>query len=231
MTSVRSAVISFGAPRTGTTFFREVLADSLDGVFVSKIPEQAPNHPAFHPARSWGAWATAAEGLVALSRWLQKEDVVFVRSVRHPMEIVRSLVAARKMGEENVGGIASNSDEDVVDWIRSESQNFARQAGWLASNPYGHRIVTVRYELLDGASRRKAFANEVCRGLPNAEENLDRLYRNLNQRWKTKPARPGRLSTGVEADLSEDQLAYFEAALAGTIEREGYALGRPEDPV
>lgn len=223
-----AAVLSFGSPRSGTTFMRDVLR-ALDGVFVSKIPEQAPNHPAFCPGKSWGAEEASEGGLVALSQLGQKETLVFVRTVRHPMEVVRSLLATQEPGlREKAGGLASNSDENIVAWIRSESANFQAQASWLLANPYGHRLVQVRYELLDGAARRKRYAKAIASGLPDEDEQWRRLYKALNRRWKKKPSRAGRLSSGIEPDVSEERLDFFRRELAETVEREGYEMDAGE---
>lgn len=223
--SIETAVISFGSPRSGTTYIRRALGQ-LEGVFVSKIPEQAPNHPSFVERQSWGAAASSEEGLIGISRWMQKEHLVLVRTVRHPMECVRSLLAAREPElREKIGGLADNSDEEIVEWIRTESLNFHRQVGWLLANPYRHRLIQVRYELLGKRGRRRDFAEKVCSTLPDPEENTDRLARWLHDTWKEKPARIGRLSSGVEPEISEERMEFFLEALAPTIEREGYTEG------
>ncbi len=107
-------VFGFGCPRGGTTYLRELLAQSDDYQSV-KIPEWSMMHP-----------CNSAEGLIDLVKVFgDRFRVVLVQVVRHPMDIVRSFYFARETDPHS--GLAQNSDRDIIGFIRNTWLNTMTQ--------------------------------------------------------------------------------------------------------
>jgi len=215
VTMSQQAIINFGAPRSGTTFMQLCLK-RLPDILAMKLPEMRKLHP-----------AKSADGLIELARWFSGLgwDLTFVRTVRHPVEIVESFEAARfhPALKDEVAGLARNTDADVLRWIRSESEGFHAQCETLRQLHDTSRkvrrpvqIVEVRYENLASEAQRGAYARLIA---PNHPQVLEEAFAEFGR----TPARTGRLSHGIGRMLNGDRRAWFEKELADVIEREGYA--------
>lgn len=198
-------IVSFGAPRSGTTFMRHCLK-AMANVFVTKLPEGRVLHPCISP-----------DGLIELSHWLQHENLTLVRTVRHPVEIAASFVALRRpelaAGTPNLAG---KSDDWIVERLRSESQNVAAQHEFLRSEYPHHRFIEISYEGLAVEAHREEFAATITKGVNR------RKLREALATFGTKPVHQGRLSEGLGDVLTPAQRAWFTSCLRPVIEREGY---------
>lgn len=202
-------VVSFGCPRSGTMFMRNLLQDTLP-CFSTKLPEMVDMHP-----------AQSATGLLALSGLFYKRTLVLVRTKRHPVQIVESFVHLRKANPTTPR--ARDDDKAVRRWITQESRGVARQRVELGEmrRRRGHHFVEVRYESLNTSEGREAFAERLgkvvgCGAKP--------IRRGLDQSWGNRSAAyAGRLKSGVDSVLTDDRRAWWEHALEPIIHREGYA--------
>lgn len=212
--AVETIVVAFGAPRSGTTFLRTCV-EALRDPFAFKLNE----HAAFHPCRS-------DSGLLDLEKALHQKRVAFVRIVRDPLEIARSFVFARREEASRLlGGIGRNSDERVVEWIRSESRSVAAQRGARLRGRAGGtlRILEIRYERLAERAYREEVADRLRATNVIDDDDRKRFFVALGN-FGRKPARAGRLSFGFDGDpLSKKERDFFERALADVRKAEGYA--------
>lgn len=184
-------VFTFGCPRSGTTFLQMMMMAGT-GYEVYKIPEYAINHPGMSHL-----------GLITLKQMFYDKDVVFVRIVRDPAEIIKSYYAARDIVENNrqeviqshspdVERIASHSDYRILQTIITEQENTMKQAG--AAGEKGKvEIITIKYETMD--------INELWPRLVKPEQNRELLQNFIDKHWNKIPLRGGRLSYGVEVAL------------------------------
>lgn len=203
--------LSFGCPRSGTTFMQRALAE-LSAALTEKIGEGSM----FHPCRS-------TRGLLDLAHLFAGRRVAFVRTVRHPVEIAASFVATRTFVEDDptsFEGLAKNTDRDVVEFIRSESSGFAAQRHLIGSHDWPHALFEVRYEDLAGEGYRSNLADDVTAVLGLGRHERDALNAALDE-FNTEPARPGRLSRGKDP-VTQKQRRMFAHWLRKTIRREGY---------
>lgn len=209
---IRRVVVGFGCPRAGTTFLRQCL-ESINGSFAFKMNE----HAAMHPCNS-------TTGLLDLEKLWHSHNTAFVRIKRHPMEIVRSFVAARDpKARPHVGGVGANTDADIVEWVESESLSVSMQEGApLHVRPDKRlHIVTIRYECLSDPAYRGQVADEIVAVKALGREDA-RAFEDALGGFGTAIARPGRLSLGVDAKFEPGREEWFRQRLAETIEREGY---------
>ena len=200
--SIDTVALSFGCPRSGTTWMRKV-CERMDKVLAWKLSENAPLHPCH-----------SANGLLHLVESLHKRRLVMIRTVRNPLEIAESFAAARtKKLRSKTPGLARNSDWDVVNWIRSESDGY-----WLQAEDLD--VIEVRYEDMGDPKKRDAVAVKVAKIIGTDE--AAHFRRGLDT-FGGSPARVGRLSEGIGRVLSKDQRAWYAEQLADVMEREGYA--------
>lgn len=192
---------------------------ALEGAFTSKLHE----HNGLHPCES-------DDGLLTLSHWLQKETVVFVRTVRHPLAIADSFVATRQesMRDRNPG-LAQHDDERVVKFIRSESDGTDAQRDTLietstrAHKQWDHHLVEARYEDLANPGYRDLFALAVSKHMPDAGAAYRQLAGRLDAEWGSEPVRDGKLHRDItERVMGDERAAWFREQLQDIIEREGY---------
>lgn len=207
------AVVGFGCPRSGTTFLQKALR-SLRGVYTAKLVEHAKIHPCH-----------SENGLINLAGNLRSPGVTFVRIVRHPIEVADSFVATRSSELTDLTGtIPKYSDDVIVRWITSESENSTAQRPWFGQGEtHGSRWVEVRYENLATEEGQTLFVEAVCRDLTEPEENAARLSKALEAFGDPdEAANYGRLSHGVDWAMNDEQAAWFLEKLASVMEREGY---------
>lgn len=208
---MKPIVFSFGCPRSGTTFMQQALA-KLKTPLTEKIGEGS----LLHPCRSH-------DGLRTLSHLFASRPVVFVRTVRHPVEIAASFVAARHLTEEepeSFSGLAKNSDADVLRFVRSESVSVADQREHFAETDWPHELIEVRYEDLSAKDYREIVASKIVSASGVTDKEKWPLIAKLDT-FGVRPTRPGRLSHGVDPITSKHR-AEFAHQLADVIQREGY---------
>ena len=216
--STSTVVVNYGAPRSGTTFMRDLLHKLGAGILAFKLAEGRLLHP-----------CKSKDGLSEFHKMLSFKRLVLIRTVRDPMEIVASFIALRnpklwKKGAKPIN-VAKFSDEKIVSFVTLESEYTALQRPMLLDPPYVHKgldFIEVRYEDLADEAKRKAFAERVAGNLPAPEANLGRLIRGFES-WGKTPVGPGRLRTSDTEPMDTDTRAWFAAQLSGVIEREGYA--------
>lgn len=168
-------IICYGVPRSGTTYLLKLLENSEHKVY--KLPETVINHP-----------CNSDYGLTS-SKKLLGDDVEFVRIHRSPTEIFKSFVAARMIvsesGMDAMDGIANNTDEHIIKMILHEANNSRIQYR------LGLDIVNLDYANMNPTVLENKFGVDVA----NYHAN----------NFKVNPVRGGRLSYGVEVDLTSEQ--------------------------
>lgn len=211
-----NVVLSFGCPRSGTTIMRRLLGP-LKHTYVSKLHEATRLHP----------WQSE-EGLLDIQQWMLKDTLVFVRTLRHPLDVVDSFLALRRTEmRENNPSLVEHDDQRVLDFIRRESAGFHGQRAELLvraeERGWDHHVVEVRYEELDEQWRRDEFAWSVCRHLSTPERSYGSLTARMEEEWKLRPVRDGKLRAGITGRvMTEEEEQRWRRALADVMEREGY---------
>lgn len=202
--------IGFGCPRSGTTFLHHCLQALEPKVLVVKLTEGR----ALHPAQS-------RDGLLELARLLKDHRLLLARSVRHPLDVVESFLAARKGPlRQKMLGIARNDDGEVAHWIREESRSVLVQRPLLAEQKHC-TFLQVRDREMATAKGRDRIAQQVGKSLKADAAALARFRARLDE-YGTKPVRPGRLMAGLGRVSTDEERAYFETRLAAIVAREGY---------
>lgn len=208
---VKTIIISFGCPRSGTTFLARCLSPLL-GVFAFHLPDGAKLHP-----------CKSQEGLIQLDALFWSHRAIFVRIYRSPLEIVESFLALRQLKP----GIARAKDTDqrIVRWIMNEHVNVAGQRQILRArqkNWERHYLVEVRYEALARERGRRAFTKKLGALLPRRRMNQERLLEQLDT-FGGKPANLGRLKTQMKGSLmTPSEREYFTEQLRPVMEAGGY---------
>lgn len=202
------AVVSFGCPRSGTTFLFSCL-QSLPSAFVTKLPEWAGLHP-----------CQSSTGLLQLADVVTSgRRLVLVRIKRNPMDIVESFLAARRPEFGDGGaGIARHTDREIVAFVRTESTSLTKQRVLIGEKRHV-RLVEVKYEDLARPDGQAAFISRIRKA--TSLKGVEDLKRAL-QTFGKKPVRKGRLSTGIGRSSTAEQRSYFRSRLSATMEREGY---------
>jgi len=212
----KTVIISFGCPRSGTTFLARCLS-SLVGVFAFHFPDGAKLHPTKHN-----------DGLIQLDALFWHHRTIWVRIVRHPLDIAESFLALRMVTPE--GARAKDSDPQIVRWIVNEHKHVRVQRKLLqlqdpAWEP--HHLIEVRYEDLAQAKGREAFAEELTALLPRRDANPKILLDELAT-FGVKPANMGKLRA-IRMDklekgpvMTPTERVYFEKELATVIIEGGY---------
>lgn len=217
MTNKPTIVLSYGCPRSGTTAVAE-MCRQLEGVSFQKWKEISPLHPGL-----------CDNGMLNLSQVFCESRLIFVRSVRHPVEIVKSFYALRKGAVESTGSIKYTSDEQILEWIETEIENTSIQRRRMRQehpwNKYDHHVVEAKYEILS-SDDCFLFAQRLSRLLPDEEKNRSILERFLKNNWgnKNKSFRAGRLQADIDITISDDAMAWWTSVLEKHAGKEGYTL-------
>lgn len=133
-------VITYGCPRAGTTYLNSIFQKGV-GIDSYKLPEWADLHP-----------CQSSDGFLKLAQ-LYGKDLIVVRIVRDPLEIVRSFLFAREASKnhDDLHGIASNSDAQIIRMIEAESRNTHHQLDCLNTWPWSQwkfKFTTLNYRHL-----------------------------------------------------------------------------------
>jgi len=216
----KTVIISFGCPRSGTTFLARCLS-SLAGVFALYLPDGAKLHPSKSP-----------EGLVLLDALFWNHRAIWIRIIRHPLDIVESFLALRMVTPE--AARARDSDQRIVEWIVNEHRHVKAQRKLLGQqNPNWepHHLIEVKYESLANPKGRKMFAKNLVKLLPRRKANHAHLLEQLDT-FGVKPANMGKLRAAKMGKLGRGPVMtpaeriYFEKELATVITESGYG-GKP----
>jgi len=216
MSAKPTVVLSYGCPRSGTSVVA-AMCRGLEGVCYQKWKELSVLHP-----------GKCDYGMLQLSQVFSECNLVFVRSVRHPIEIVKSFYALREGLVPSTGTIHLTSDERILEWIEMESNNTAEQIRRLRQDhpwrEYETHVVEAKYEVLSSEDRT-SFVDELASLLPCGEINRQRLEEFLSTSWGNKmaSARTGRLSAGVDVILRPEKEGWWREQLMEVMEREGYS--------
>lgn len=220
-------VFSYGSPRTGTTFMQYLLSAG-EGYYYAKMNE---NH-GLHPCQN-------RTGLKDLSQTLSHYNnrVVFVRTVRNPLDIISSFRFARvweaeKFGAENVGvkaerGLSCWTDEMIVKAIKDESHNTERFIYDLSNIPWlingDIELIQIKYEEMADVRKQGSFLDIFSEFVPMLDRGV--LENRFADFGKTS-IRDGRQNRGdfKTAALTEDEKDKFKWMMSEVFEREGYAL-------
>lgn len=205
-------VVSFGCPRSGTTFLHHCLCGLSDGAAsVLKLTESNGLHP-----------AQSRTGLWELARLFRGNRLALVRIVRRPADIAESFLAARQAAlRVSMPGLARNSDGDIARWVREESTSVMCQRPMVAEEPHV-LFVEVRYESLADDRARRGLVADLGRTPIEDSAALDRVLERLRA-FGTGPVRKGRLSEGLGRISTDEEREYFDTRLATITKREGYA--------
>ena len=208
---MRTVVISFGCPRSGTTFLARCLSPLL-GVFAFHLPDGGKLHP-----------CKSREGLIQLDALFWSHRAIFVRIYRSPLDIVESFLALRELKPDIAR--ARDSDQRIIRWITNEHANVAEQRPVLRTHQKNwepHHLVEVKYEALAGDKGRRAFAETLGALLPRRRANQQRLLDQL-ETFGDKPANLGKLKARMSGSvMTPRQRAYFTEHLRYIIEAGGY---------
>ncbi len=208
-------VINFGCPRSGGTYIQHLL-NAGRGYASRKLPETDRLHP-----------CQCDFGLLSLLILLTpgrpgEHETVLVRQIRHPLEIVESFYALR-LPRAQVGGLAHSSDEEIVEWIRSDQRGVDLQRHAIITHGWEERFIEIRYELLDDPAEFAGFLRRLMPLLPEPEANRSLLEKYHAENWRKHSVRRGRLEMGITEPLvSPERRAWFTEQLADVMEAQGY---------
>lgn len=188
-------------------FMRNTLGECLP-CFTTKLPEAVDLHP-----------CQSDTGLVTLQKLFYERRLVFVRTVRHPVQIVESFVHLRSTKPDVPR--ARDDDKAVRRWITSESTGVLRQRLQVKENcrRYGHAFVEVRYEDLSTDEGKDRFAERLAAAIRSKPGGIRTA---LSAFGNSSKAYAGRLRSGVRDVLGPERRAWWEHALGPIIKREGY---------
>lgn len=207
-------VLTFGCPRSGTTYMAKSM-ECLNGVETQKLKEIARLHPCL-----------SRDGLLRLSEVFCETRLVLVRTVRHPLDVVRSFYALRKIEER--GGVGRNGDQRIYHFIRSESESTNEQIQRIRYDKpwclYDVHVIEAKYECLADPDARIGFIRDLCELLPNERENRQALENHFKATFgkREAAAREGRLKSGTGVVLDKARKAWWEENLHHILTREGY---------
>ena len=215
-------VISFGCPRSGTTFICALLVMG-EGYSYGLLDETRLMHPVNSPI-----------GLLELATIFRTQRVIFVRAVRHPLEIAESCCFLRREGGEGEGGPTTyagrQTDQQIVTIIRKEYDGFAGQAAKVlsAGAKLQYPPVIIQARLEEFAVQPHPMFAGLLPLLPDNEANAA-LPTIAAERYGTVPSRWGRLKANVGAVMTTEQRAWFADTLGDVITAQGYTVSTTGD--
>ena len=196
----QTILFNYGCPRSGTTFVRDLI-DQGKGSIPRKIVEYIMVHP-----------CNADNGLIDLRRLFDGFNVVFLRSVRNPIDIFKSFYAARKIIAEteedfrwrnSLEGLANMSDKAIFRSIENERNNTEAQRHKQVGK-HKLNIIELDYDRLPDVKYRKEIVATIAEQLPDSDNNRKLMYRWMEDSYIKKPSRAGALSFKVEIELPAD---------------------------
>jgi hypothetical protein len=197
-------VFNFGAPRTGGTWMRCMLEKGV-GYAARKLPELSPLHP-----------CKSDKGLLGLMAAVGR-PFLFVRTLRHPLEIVRSWYSLRTV-DAHPASIGHAADETILQMLVAERDNTASQMPAMAKVGWNQHVLIVRYEDLDDPRLAPKILDAIARALPLPKENALRFREYHRDTWRKVSVWQGRLELGIERDpLTAEQRRWWSARLESRI--------------
>jgi len=209
MKTDRALIISFGIPRSGTTFIQEWLTPVKEWDYV-KLGEANPLHPVQETS-------AGKSGLIGLRHLFRHRPVLFVYSERNELDIFRSFWAAKMIVEnglrernpawtKGIAGIAKNVPDKVWRFIDNTRRNTDAQDG---ATPWGEElsvdILRINYDTL--ADDYIAHIATLAEYVPKKRRSYvcNQLEVWFGKHWGKRPVREGRLSHALKKiDLPED---------------------------
>jgi len=210
-------IFNYGVPRSGTTLVLYTIQQG-GGFLTTRISEGAVLHPRHDPS-----------GFLFLAQAFIYHTLVFVRTTRHPVDVLNSLAVVYPSLVKDI-----NEFRYEVEQYRLESEGSAtaqelvrmyqdiQQKHVFISRKKPIVFATIKYEDLGNPEVRDSFLKTIADQTPFPQENfyIWRFY--LEEVWKVDPVREGRLSTGkMQQMLSSKQLQYIRERLGGIIDKEG----------
>jgi hypothetical protein len=168
---------------------------------------------------------------VDLSLLYSHMPIIFVRTVRHPVDIM----ASWPFLDREI--LRPGKFDQALAWLRAESENYWTQDHRIVQerakrkskgyNPV-HNL-SVYFDLFGDPTACSQFFAYLTQIVPRAEENVRAWQTYLAETWDKKPVRPGRRNEGKPEDpvLSEEQVDRILAALGDVISRERIAKVSP----
>lgn len=179
-------ILSYGCPRTGTTFVNHMLGQGLD-IITGKIAEGHASHP-----------IKSNHGLLNLSYTFQKYNLVFVRTIRDPINIFESFYHAKSM---KIEGLDNQDYSSIKKLIETEEINTKNQS------KEGINIVTINFDKLGETDYAKEKIHDIICNTKDSVKNIEIYLEFIKNKYNKNPIRQGRLSDNLRkvSYLSEDQ--------------------------
>jgi hypothetical protein len=176
-----------------------------DMINVLRLIESNPVHPCLSKN---GLHALA---MMEVGRWTTTQ-IIMIRIVRDPIEIFESFYSKRVEGSPvYMRGV--NEDERIFDFIITERTNtriqkeryveFRTEWDERGKRGWPFRLIEVQYEALDTNLGKVSFSDKIDAHVPGLGADV-RMY--LEDTWKKKPIRHGRLSQGITESLLTTEL-------------------------
>lgn len=183
---MNTIILNYGCPRTGTTFVNQMLSQGA-GFITGKIAE---GH-SYHPIRS-------KHGLLNLAYTFQKYNLIFIRTIRNPINIFESFYHAKQMKIEGLDGQEYSSIKKIIE---SEEANTKIQS------IENIKIITLDFDKLISPQYSNEKILEISGHTPEQAKNTEIFSNFIENKYNNKPIRQGRLSDGARSIsyLSEEE--------------------------
>ena len=177
-------VITYGMPRSGTTFMDRWLR-AADGFANYKLPETVSIHPCLND-----------RGLIDLYKLVHWP--LFVRTVRNPVDIVKSTFVLRRIGKGEFNPVVFG--HKILNNAVNEHNNTTAQNGITTLGIKPLIVYTVDYDRLGDPAYQSEVISYICKTV-GTESDISRLQVWITENWGINPMRRGRLSSGMDAEL------------------------------
>ena len=169
---MNTIILNYGCPRTGTTFINEMLSCGRD-IVTGKIAE---GH-SYHPIRS-------NNGLLNLSYTFQKNNLVFIRTIRDPISIFKSFYHIRT---DNECTLAKVEDESIKEMIKLEEINTTIQYDKI-------NLITINFDKMKEYSYISKKISEISEYTKDPQVYRKIYLDFIEEKYDKKPVRKGNLS-------------------------------------
>jgi len=157
-------------------------------------------------------------GLVSLAQlYRDGYTVLFVRTVRDPVDIFESFYAVNYLHKKRLGGqhkpgmapllgkmtknMMENTDEKIFEYVLNDHFHTEKQKNLY--QPWPFNLIEVGYKALHTEEGQREFISRLAIA---GEERQVRIGRNMKDIWGVKPVREGRMSHGMTESLLSDDL-------------------------
>ena len=163
-----------------------------------------------HPCKS-------PNGLLSLSQLFRARPVIFVRTIRHPREIVNSFYGARKYyadTQSSAKRLGQNSDERILDFITRERECTIHQVSIDHHESRPRPVVlVVQYERLSCPAFRRGFATKFKQMCGLWSDEMDAALMRFGDPGQS--VRDGRLMPGKQSENLIAPGSTMDTALLG----------------